>query len=671
MRVRLSCVALCLMAQAGPLAARTASEDFDEFCRAPAEAMSRLRLLNHGTNGLNQIVAYVLGHAPSQSESIALTGHLSHLDSSVYETREQAQTSLGEMGEVARAELEMLAASDEPELSERARAALTTIDPSLYTRDRQRIAVYKAIHTLLFHEWPLHELRAACEQHRSAMARVTRFMHPLERDILALFLASNLVAASDPGPVWTLARTSGPAAGAAVRVLVGGLSHLYADGFPDRWSAMTLPQPGEVVAALVKTKNPEVARALLWGVQDNAGLRTLRKARGTQYAYDAKSVPYIYNVYLWHRGLDGLGKTSLVRLYKHFDIGTEALMHLWARVADDAQDTIVGRLNWPMQPSIFRLLDALVLPDDASAPVEKSLAENELFVWRAPVPGPFAWYQHLTLEPLDGQPEPTTSLRNQDCESHYYGVVHYRGLDAGDYRLRVMCGAQQMYQRISIKGGVHVLFMPMPETYGDIRPDTMSHRGMVPESEMTLTLEGTDGAVPVSITFQHSETKREVVAHVSLPGVFRMQNIGKGDYRITAQARWDGGQATVGPGTFLMPMPATSDGAIHVPTRSVSFVRPIESRAGARLQLTGYVVFGEVLTFAATPPKGAQGLPVVLAYDWPKDEVLQARLPPGEWNALWMPREGAAERFAPISVKQGSGDAAQRFELLRMPTREP
>ena len=567
-RLRPLCWSLLCCAMWAPAlwAARTdpTQDALDAFLASPGDEARKQILLQSGQEGLMAIGRFVFAPTPTSDQRARIEALGLQMRRGDFRTREQAQRDLASEGELAREAIEALIESDDPELGTRARSILSAIERSGYSRSPERIASLGALHQLLLHDWPMEDLRTGYRGVFRMASDVPRFTHPLQREILAVYMASLLSGSADVDSLLKAAHQDGPAAGVAVRVLYGGLDHLVSPSFPSRWGELSLPDPDVVTVALVKTHNAEVARALLWGVDNNGMLDALRVARGKDRSHEWPKVAYVYNKMLWHSSRDGRGKAYILAVYNDLARGPEALMHLWARAGAGAKTDILGHINWKMEPKVVQLMDALLLADRKPADADPRKASNvdlqDLYVWRSPVPGPSAWYQTTDLEPLEGQAMPEPSAAREGAESDYFGVVHFSGLAPGAYRLRIHSGTTSVTREVDLRHGVHALFWPLPKMHSTPMPVGLSSAGFGRRYAMRVGI-GPDFGDPVVARLRYTEAAADfqIDTFARFPGELSFRNFSKGSYRIEIHAEAGGTVFESGPGGLVLPLPLPLD----------------------------------------------------------------------------------------------------------------
>jgi hypothetical protein len=605
------------------------------FLANPDDAPSRTALVQQGTNALAAIVQRVFLHLPDAVTRVRIDTALGDLQSDDYLIREKAVAALVALGEVARSEVQQLAGRDDPELRARALQILSALESAAYTKDPRRIQGLTLIHDLVLNDFSITDLRATALYQEQALRRVTRFTHPVEREILAVLLASLLVKPAKHDILMRYAHTEGPAAGLAVRVMFGGLNHLMSDALPMRWRTLAFPRREKIVRNLMRTHNPEVARALVWGVNDSVLLPELQAARGKNRMHEVPEVRFVFNRYLWHRTNEHLAHRNILAIFNDVSRGPEGLMHLWARLGERFDSTSGVPGSWTLTPATEALSKALQWP--SREPVS---GLQSLYVWRGPVPGGGAWYQRINLEPLEGQTAPTPSASRQRVESDFYGVVHFEGLMAGRYRLHVQSGTASVAKDIDLRFGDNAVFMPAPTTHSELVPLGISNSGMRPRRILRIH---SDLVVETQRVFQVTCLAKGAGEHarqnVLMPGVFSVENLGKQPYHIRAESRWPGRQLRVGPSTADMMLPLPVDVDITIPMRSC-LVLEIDAKF-AVFRSNAIVKKATHITFRTQSDDAF--MPVELRADVARDQSVAIMLPVGSWTIEWEAPNGDAQ----------------------------
>ncbi|MDE0840041.1 MAG: hypothetical protein OSB41_13450, partial [Kiritimatiellae bacterium] len=367
----------------------------DAFLANPNDAPARSALVQQGTNALAAIVQRVFLHMPDGATQARIDVAVTELRSDDYLTREKAVPELIALGETARSAVQKFADGDDPELRVRVLQILSALGSCAYTKDRRRIQELTQIHDVVLNDFSVADLRATALRHERDLCGVTRFAHPVEREILAVLFASLLVAPARHDMLMRYAHTEGPAAGLAVRIMFSGLNHLMSDALSTRWHTLEFADREKIVRDLVRTHNPEVARALVWGVNDSVLLPELLAARGKNRMHEVPQIRFIFNRHLWHRTNEHLARKNMIAVFNDVSRGPEALMHLWARLGARFDSTSGVPGSWKLTPATEALSNALRFPSTEPLPGLQSL-----YVWRGPVPGGVAWYQRIILEPL-------------------------------------------------------------------------------------------------------------------------------------------------------------------------------------------------------------------------------------------------------------------------------
>jgi plasmid stabilization system protein ParE len=607
----------------------------DVFLANPDDAASRAALVQQGTNALAVIVQHVFLHVPDASTQARIDAAVAELHADDYSRREGAASELVVLGQVVRSAVQELANSDDPELSMRALQILSAIESAAYTKDSERIRALNLIHDLVLNDFAIDDLRATALSQEDEISSVVRFEHPEEREILAVLFASLLVKPERHDTLMRYAHTQGPVAGLAVRVMLSGLHHLMSDDLPLRWRRLGSPDCGDVVRHLVRTHNPEVARALVWGVNDSALLPELQSARGKNRMHEVPEIRFIYNRYLWHRTNGHLAKRNILAIFNDVTRGPEGLMHLWARLGKRFETTSGIPGSWKLTPATEALSNSLRMPSSEPVPGLQSL-----YVWRGPVPGGTAWYQGTMLEPLEGQAAPTPSASRQRTESDFYGVVHFEGLTAGRYRLHVQSGTASVARDVDLQFGVNTAFMPAPATHSDLVPLGIASMGMRPRKALRVEFD-----LPhvtqrvVQVTCETKDGGERAQQNVLMPGVFSLENMGKQRYRIRAESNWSGRRLRVEPSIVDMMLPLPVDVDITISMR-FCLGRNIDA---AVVIFRSNAIVTKATHVAFVTKGGDPFMPVELRADVAGDQSVAVMLPVGSWTVEWETPDGDAQ----------------------------